>query len=145
MLKAMLTLLMLLQISSCSGGGVSTEPIVTPSKFGEKIKNLHQTIVITKPGVYDYEGTMHVWKGGGFCNVVGASYPVMEIRSNNVTVKNFGFKDAKTGIRVLDTKDGSARENVTIKNVEGYACYSSIEIPGRSKNLRVEESIFMVE
>jgi hypothetical protein len=131
---------------NCQTGQAETpSPIVTPSKFGEKFKNLHRTIVITKPGVYDYEKTMHIWQGGGYCSILGASYPVMEIHADNVTIKNFGFKEAKSGIVVFDKEDGSPRENVTLENIEGRACHESLRIPGRSTNLRILDSIFLVE
>jgi hypothetical protein len=118
---------------------------VTPSKFGEKFKNLHQTIVITKPGVYDYGKTMHIWQGGGYCSILGATYAVMEIHADNVTVRNFGYKDAKSGIVVFDKEDGSPRQNVTLENIEGRACHQSLKIPGRSINFKVSDSIFVVE
>lgn len=118
---------------------------MTPSKFGEKFKNLHQTIVIRKEGVYDYKGTMHIWKGGGYCSIIGAQHPVMEIHADNVTIKNFGFKEAKSGIVIFDKEDGSTRDNVKLENIEGRSCYETLRVPGRSKNLELRNSIFVVE
>lgn len=119
--------------------------MVTPSKFGEKFLNLHETIVIRKPGVYDYGKTMHIWKGGGYCSIIGATYPVMEIYADNVTIRNFGYKDAKAGIIIYDKEDGSARQNVRLENIEGRACHEALRIPGRSTNLLIKDSIFVVD
>lgn len=120
----------------------SDDPVVTPSKFGEKFKNLHRTIVISKPGTYDYEGTMHIWKGEGGCSVWGAEHPAMEIRSSNVTVKNFGVKDAKAGI-IIKMDSQKVPENVTLQNLEVRSCLRPLGLPQESKNINIVDSLFL--
>lgn len=144
-LKAIVILWMSMwSLASCQTTSTDTVEMVSPSKFGEKFINLHNTIVINSPGVYDYKGVMHVWKGSKMCNIFGADATVMEINSDNVTVKNFGFKDAVAGIKI-NSEDGIPRKNVTISNVDGHSCYSAIQLPKASINLRLEDSNFIVE
>lgn len=93
--------------------------------------------MIDKPGEYDYESVMHVWaKGCSFLSAV----PIMEIRASNVTVKNFGFKGASLGIRIV----GGDRllENVRLENIEGHSCYQSIMIPERVAGLSMDSVSF---
>lgn len=137
----MLWMLMLLTLSCQTEKNEGK--VITPSKFGEKFKNLHQTIVIQKPGVYDYGGVMHIWKGGGYCSIIGAAYPVMEIHSDNVTVRNFGFKEAMSGIQVFDKENGEPRKSVYLENIEGRACYQALSLPSNSQNILVKDSLFL--
>lgn len=142
-MKKTIVLLMLALASSCSLLSVDKEElVVTPTKFGDKVKNLHKTIVIEKAGEYDYEGTMHRWRGEGSCGFLGAEYPVMEIRADNVIVKNFGFKDGTAGIVITDKEGDSQRENVRIINSEGYSCTKALRLPANHKNILIENSIF---
>lgn len=135
---------MFLMLKTISCQSPRNEVVVTPSKFGEKFKNLHKTIVIRKPGVYDYKGVMHIWKGEGNCTVFGAKYPVMEIHADNVTVRNFGYKDATVGIVVSDKESGEARRSVVLENIEGLACREALELPRASQNVMIKDSIFRV-
>jgi hypothetical protein len=66
----------------------------------------------------------------------------MEIRSNNVTIKNFGVKDAKTGIVIAEGEDRIA-ETITLENLEVHSCLRALEIPERSQNLRIVDSILL--
>lgn len=142
-MKKTIILLMLALASSCSLlSADEKELVVTPTKFGDKVKNLHQTIVIEKAGEYDYAGTMHRWRGSGSCGFLGAEYPVMEIRADNVIVKNFGFKDATSGIVITDKEGDSPRENIRIINSEGYSCTKALRLPLNHKNIAIENSIF---
>lgn len=136
-----------LVLASCaSKEPVKVDPVMEPSKFDSKTVFLNKSIVITKPGVYDYKGVVHIWKGGGYCNLFGESYPAMVIKSGDVTVKNFGLKDGVGGVVVQDSMDGDkVREGVTLDNLDVRACYKAITLPERMKNVNIINSIFMVE
>lgn len=107
--------------------------------------NLHRTIVLTAPGTYDYGGTMHHWQGGGGCSVISDPTPALEIRSDEVIVRNFGVRGAKTGIYIADKPDGSPLQGVKVENVEIKACYQTIRMPTSSVGLEVKDSILVVE
>jgi hypothetical protein len=112
-------------------------------KFGVKEKALHETIKITEPGEYDYEGVMHVWKGEGGCSFFSGSHPaVMEIYADDVTVKNFGFKGAIYGIRVMET--GAVRKDIRLVNVEGEACFKGISLPDNISGLWLKDVTTLV-
>lgn len=94
--------------------------------------------MITEPGVYDYEGTVHIWKGEGGCDFLSKNnVAIMEIQADNVVVKNFGFKGAIYGIRISDF--GEVRKNVTLENVEGDACFAGLSLPKNYSNLRLHD------
>ena len=124
--------------------GQGSEQIITPSKFGAKVVNLHETITITKPGVYDYKGTMHIWKGDGGCHIFSDPLPSLTIDADNVTVKNFGVRSAKTGIYVTDKEDGRPRSGVKIENIEVRACYKALALPLSFNSFLIKDSIFEV-
>ena len=86
---------------------------------------------------------MHDWQGGGGCSVLSDPTPALEIRSDEVIVKNFGVKGAKTGIFIADKADGSPVQGVKIENVEIRACYQTIRHPVSSVGMVVKDSILV--
>lgn len=107
-------------------------------KFTAKKANLHKTITISKPGVYDYEGVMHTWKGEDPCDYFGDPSPALWVKASNVTVKNFGFIGSGYGIRVRGP-DGDILENVRIENVEGYSCFKGLDLADSVKGLSLKD------
>lgn len=91
--------------------------------------------MIDKPGVYDFEGVTHVWKGEG-CDSWMKPVAIMQIEADNVTVRNFGFRDAMYGIRIYD--GGAVRENIRLENVEGYACFQGLALPKNISGIHLE-------
>lgn len=118
--------------------GEATEPVV--KKFAEKMATLHKTIVIKEAGVYDYGKVMHSWRGGGSCGFLGAHTPVLIVRASNVTVKNFGFRDAVSGIYV----EAGVR-NIRLDNIEGHACGRGLFLPPSIEGFWAENVMLIQE
>jgi len=114
---------------------------VTPTKFSSKVKNLHRPIVLEKAGTYDYEGTLHIWKGDGLCNVFGSSTAAIVIRADGVSVKNFGVKGVPVGVAIMDKEDGGYRKGVSLENLEVKSCFTPLALPKRSVGISIKESI----
>jgi hypothetical protein len=97
-------------------------------KFVNKEKTVHETIKITKSGEYDFQGVTHVWKGDGGCGFFAGSAPaILEIYADDVTVKNFGFRGAIYGVRIVDL--GVPRRDIRLENIEGEACFKGLSLP----------------
>jgi len=114
--------------------------------------DVKNTIVIKKPGTYDFKGVLHVWKGTNWnCTADRENGPqILRIESDDVIVKNFHYVgDGKTkGSRGLGdpihiTSCGSGQGNqcsqrapvrVTLDGIVGHACEDMITIgtPGGS-------------
>ena len=59
----------------------------------KKKKNVYQTIVINKPGTYDFKGVLHVWKGkDGQCKQKENRSQILRIEASNVRIKNFFYR-----------------------------------------------------
>jgi len=115
------------------------------SKFNGT-KNVTSTIVITKPGVYDYKNVLHIWKGKDWkCDIQKENGPqILRIESSNVTIKNFAYiGDGKThgsnglGDPIHVTSCGKEQGNlcpgngptkVVLDNIYGHACEDMITI-----------------
>lgn len=70
---------------------------------------------------------MHIWKGEGGCDLFSPKPAVMEIYSDDVTVKNFGFKNGVYGIRVRD--EDRTFKNIRLENIEGRSCFAPLSLP----------------
>jgi len=134
---------------------MGSEPI---SSFNGTV-NVTSTIVITKPGVYDYKNVLHIWKGQNWnCGGDLENGPQMlRIEVSNVVIKNFAFvgdgksfgsKGLGDPIHVTTCARGQGNEcagsihNVTLDGINGHACEDMITIgtPGGT-NITVQNSI----
>ncbi len=122
-------------------------------------KNVSNTIVITKPGVYDFKNVLHIWKGRNWnCTAGKENGPqILRIESSNVTVKNFAYVgDGKThnsnglGDPIHIASCGSGQGNkcsrkgpskVVLERIYGHACEDMITVgtPG-SRNITIQKS-----
>lgn len=92
-------------------------------------KVVKKTIVLSKPGTYDFKGVLHVWKGKGKCNQKEGQPSILKVTSDNVVVKNFYWENAPDGVHVFRTK-GTPIRNVTLDNIRGHACEDALTIRG---------------
>jgi hypothetical protein len=130
-----------------------------PENFKQdRIKEVTTTIVITKPGVYDYSGILHVWKGEDQGCIQDENGPqILRVEASNVTIKNFHYRgDGKEGshglgdpIHITTCGDGQGYScdkkgpvNVILDGIIGHACEDMITIgtPG-AKNIEIKNSI----
>jgi hypothetical protein len=122
-------------------------------------KNVTSTIVITKPGVYDFKNVLHIWKGRNWpCTADKENGPqILRIESSDVTVKNFAYiGDGSTHgsaglgdpIHVASCGDGQGNlcsrkgpTKVVLDRIYGHACEDMITIgtPG-TRNVTIQNS-----
>ena len=124
----------------------------------KKKKNVYQTIVINKPGTYDFKGVLHVWKGkDGQCKQKENRSQILRIEASNVRIKNFFYRgDGKGGskrlgdpIHVATCGRGQGnlcpqqyQTNVTLDRVIGHACEDMITIGSpKARKITVRDSI----
>jgi hypothetical protein len=131
------------------------------SKFNGT-KNVGSTIVINKPGVYDFKNVLHIWKGRNWdCNAERENGPqILRVEASNVTVKNFAYVgDGKThgsnglGDPIHIATCGSGQGNlcpqpgpskVVLDGIYGHACEDLLTIgtPG-TRDITVQNSTFI--
>jgi hypothetical protein len=129
------------------------------SKF-KGTKNVTSTIVITKPGTYDFKNVLHIWKGKDWkCADEKENGPqILRIEASNVVVKNFAFVgDGKSygskglGDPIHITTCGKGQgydcppgmENITLDKIEGNGCEDLINIgTPNTKNITIQNSTF---
>ena len=128
-------------LTSCKTASLPSETPDVSFKFGTKLKTLHEPIIIDRPGIYDFEGTTHIWRGEGDCDFLSPKPAVMEIHADNVTVKNFGFTGSVLGIRIV-SEGTEVRRNVRLVNVEGDACLRPISLPDNAVGLELRDVSF---
>jgi len=124
-------------------------------------KNVSSTIVISKPGTYDFKGVLHIWKGKSWgCTSEKENGPqILRIEANDVIVKNFYYVgDGKTHgsnglgdpIHVATCGTGQGNQcpsggpkRVTLDNIFGHACEDLLTIgtPGID-NITIQNSYF---
>jgi len=133
---------------------MGSEPIST---FNGTV-NVKDTIVINKPGVYDFKNVLHIWKGKNWgCTGVENGPQMLRIEVSNVVVKNFAFvADGKSfgsvgigdPIHVATCARGQGNlctgviSNVVLDGINGHACEDLLTMgtPG-VKNVTVQNSI----
>ena len=120
--------------------------------------NVTNTIVINKPGVYDFKNVLHIWKGQNWgCSAVENGPQMLRIEVSNVVVKNFAFvADGKSfgsvgigdPIHVATCGRGQGNlctgiiTNVVLDGINGHACEDLLTMgtPGVN-NVTVQNSI----
>lgn len=99
-----------------------------PSPEFYKSKSVRSTIVISQPGVYNYKNVLHKWRGSGKCNQDERQPPIMLIKSSDVTIKNFAYKDAPDGLHVYGSSKSRPIRNIKLENVVGWACEDALTL-----------------
>jgi hypothetical protein len=153
--------LLLILLAACRGGSNNEDTSVPPEPPYNGTKNVSSTIVINKPGVYDFKSVLHIWKGQNWnCNGERENGPqILRIEASNVTVKNFHYVgDGKThgsnglGDPIHIATCGSGQGNlckqpgpskVVLDGIVGHACEDLLTIgtPG-TKDITVQNSYF---
>ncbi len=113
------------------------DPNQTPSTPTFKTtKKVSQTIKITKPGEYDYKNVLHLWTGKGKCNQDEGQPPILDVRADNVTIKNFAYKNAPDGIHLQG-------KNIVVDGATGWACEDALTVKYPSSNVTIKNSFFL--
>eukprot|EP01098_Paradermamoeba_levis_P003664 TRINITY_DN1644_c0_g1_i3.p1 TRINITY_DN1644_c0_g1~~TRINITY_DN1644_c0_g1_i3.p1 ORF type:complete len:371 (+),score=70.34 TRINITY_DN1644_c0_g1_i3:122-1234(+) len=91
-----------------------------PSFEDDEPQDVEETIVISKPGTYDYSGILHLWKGtDGGCEQKENGPQILRVEADNVVVKNFHFRgDGNAGTKGL----GDPIHVTTCDKGQGYSC-----------------------
>lgn len=135
-----------------TGGGVVLPvgaPLGTMAPRTVRDESVRATIVLRTPGVYDFGNVMHVWAGTGRCTQLENQPPILHIASSNVTVRNFGYRNAPDGIHIGAAVgmgqgyNNQARvENVVLDHVYGYACEDALTTQYNTWRITIENSWF---
>jgi len=119
----------------------------SPDDFHQK-KNVTSTIVLSKPGTYDFGNVLHVWKGKGSCNQKENQPYILRIAASDVTIKNFAYMNAPDGIHIGTANDGQGHSsgspisNITLQNVTGWACEDALTTQYGVKDVKIIDSKF---
>ena len=114
-----------------------------------KIKTLKKTIVISKPGVYDYKGVVHVAKFSSKCDQTEGRPPILHIRSGGVTIKNWiGVGKGHDGIHVHSGSGQGWKSRSTMKGVKfercwQQACEDALTIGFKTRDIRFDRCGFI--
>ena len=121
----------------------------TPQPRTVRDESIRTTIVLRTPGVYDFANVMHVWAGSGRCIQLENQPPILHIASSNVTVRNFGYRNAPDGIHIgaavgmgQGYNDQARVENVVLDHVYGYACEDALTTQYNTWRITIENSWF---
>ncbi len=132
---------------------------LAPKSSGQK--TVTKTIVITRPGTYDFKGVLHIWKGRNWnCNAGRENGPqILRIEADDVIIKNFHFVGdgnthgsnglgdpihiASCGTGQGNTCKGRGPSRVTLDGIVGHACEDLLTIgtPG-SDSITIRNSYF---
>ena len=89
-----------------------------------KRKVIKKPIVITRPGVYDYKGVVHVAEFGGGCDQTEGRKPMLHIRTGGVTIKNWiGVGTGHDGIHVHNGPGQGWKSRHLVKGVRFERCW----------------------
>lgn len=115
--------------------------------FSDEV-NVSSTIVIDKPGVYDFENVLHVWNGSGSCNQTENQPYILRIASSDVTLRNFAYRNAPDGIHIGTANDGQGYsygdsiDNIVLDNVTGWACEDALTTQYGVEEITIMNSTF---
>ena len=144
-------------LTLASSASFAAPPATEPVYSGTR--NVTETIVIKKPGTYDFKNVLHIWKGQNWnCGADKENGPqILRVEASNVTIRNFAYVgDGKTrGSKGLGDPihiatcgkgqgnlcSGSVR-NVVLDGIYGHACEDMITIgTPNSENITIQNSV----
>jgi len=111
-------------------------------------KYFNRRMIIARPGVYDFKNTLFYWNGKGKCGAPENQPYIMRISAGNVTVRNFGYKNAPDGIHIGTADDGQGYNygnvirNIRLENVTGWACEAAMHTQYGAKDVTIVNSRF---
>lgn len=153
-MKQKLSNILLLLGVFTSGLGVTADYIISSQKDVDALgltggqKKFNQRLIIKKSGVYDFKNTLFYWSGKGTCGAPENQPYIMRISATNVTVRNFGYKNAPDGIHIGSADDGqgynsgTTLKNIRLENVTGWACEDALTTQYGVKDLTIVNSKF---
>ena len=115
----------------------------------QRTRSVTQTIVISKPGIYDYDNVLHVWEGSGSCNQTENQPHILRIAASNVTVRNFAYKNAPDGVHIATCSKGQGNDctgsisNILLENVTGWACEDALTTGIGTSNITLNRCYFI--
>ena len=87
-------------------------------------KLLRRPIVISRPGVYDFEGIVHVAKFSKECDQQEGRPPMLQVRSGGVTVRNWiGLGTGHDGIHIHSGHGQGWRSREVLMGVKFERCW----------------------
>jgi len=110
--------------------------------------NFKKRMIITKGGTYDFKNTLFYWNGPGTCGAPENQPYIMRISASNVTVKNFGYKNAPDGIHIGTADDGQGYRygdkitNIHLDNIKGWACEAGMHTQMGATDILISNSVF---
>ena len=89
-----------------------------------KVKVVKRTIVISKPGVYDFKNVVHVAKFSSKCDQSEGRPPLLHVRSGGVTVRNWiGAGTGHDGIHVHSGRGQGWKSRDLVRRVKFERCW----------------------
>jgi hypothetical protein len=122
---------------------------VPPNPTFTQTRDVTSTIVISQPGVYDYQNVLHIWRGSGSCNQTENQPHILRIAASNVTVKNFAYRNAPDGIHIATCGTGQGNtctgtiRNIMLDNITGWTCEDALTTGKGTSDITIQNSFFM--
>jgi|GEM_PF-1255450 len=110
------------------------EPDLDPPAFS-RVRQIDHTIVIDRPGTYNFLNEMVEWKGAGVCDGRSQGMPAIKVIASNVVIRNLGVRNAPGGIEVSGV-------NVRLENVTAYACLHALKVTKSASRVMISNSRF---
>jgi hypothetical protein len=114
-----------------------------------KRKVLKRTIVISKPGVYDFKNLVHVAKFSSKCDQTEGRKPMLHVKSGGVTIRNWiGVGTGHDGIHVHSGsgqgwKSRSVLKGVRFERCWQQACEDALTIGFKTRDIRFDRCGFI--
>jgi hypothetical protein len=114
-----------------------------------KAKVLEKAIVISRPGVYDFENIVHVAKFSNGCDQTEGRRPMLHVRSGGVTVRNWiGVGTGHDGIHVHSGSGQGWKSSGLLKGVKfercwQQACEDAVTIGFKTRDVRFDRCGFI--
>lgn len=162
MLKIILLVILALsfdRVESREASNIDFQTVFSNENFPTSV-DVFETIVINKPGVYDFKNVLHVWKGQSWpCTGDLEHGPqILRVEASNVTIKNFAYLgDGKTRnshglgdpIHIATCARGQGNkcdpgpDSVTIDSMYGHACEDLLTTGRGVTHLTVKNSTLL--
>jgi hypothetical protein len=110
------------------------DPNTEPPEF-TRTRLISRTIVIDRPGTFDFGSELLKWSGREECKPQRNPIPILEVRSSNVVIKNLAYQGSPGGVVVSGI-------NVKFENVTGWSCGQAFTTSGGADRISLKDSRF---
>jgi hypothetical protein len=110
------------------------DPNLDPPDFTRE-RLTSRTIVIDRPGTFDFGGELLIWSGREECKPQSNPVPILDIRASNVTIKNLAFRGSPGGVRVSGI-------NVKFENITAWSCWEALTTTEGADRISIKNSRF---